>query len=117
MTSLLNRTAKHYLAIKAARQLKEDIEKAGLDDLKALADAGKSIVGIYLEGCSPEEKKRRRRDGNTLHQLGVTPEMVLTELTRLIPKLQPIMEGRDDYKQSELKILEQFLKEESWPQL
>ncbi|GAI65818.1 unnamed protein product, partial [marine sediment metagenome] len=105
MTSLLNRTAKHYLAIKAARQLKEDIEKAGLDDLKVLADAGKSIVSIYLEGCSPEEKKRRRRDGNTLLQLGVTPEMILTELARLMPEIQPIMEGKDDYKKSELQNL------------
>ncbi|GAI78172.1 unnamed protein product, partial [marine sediment metagenome] len=56
MTSLLNRTAKHFLAIKAARQLKDDIEKAGLDNFRILAEAGKSIVGIYLEGCSPEEK-------------------------------------------------------------
>ncbi|GAJ17314.1 unnamed protein product, partial [marine sediment metagenome] len=36
MTNLLERSAKHYLAIKAARQLKDDIEKAGLDDLKTL---------------------------------------------------------------------------------
>ena len=109
--SLLNRTAKHFLAIKAARQLKEDIEKAGLDNLKVLADASKSIVGIYLEGCSPEEQKRHRRDGNTLLRLGVTPEMILTELARLAPELQPIMEGKEAYKQSELQNLEQFLKE------
>ncbi|MBA7473496.1 hypothetical protein ES708_09718 [subsurface metagenome] len=110
--SLLDRTAKHFLAIKAARQLKDDIEKAGLDNLKTLADTGKSIVGIYLEGCSPEEQKRHRRDGNTLHQLGVTPEMVLAELARLMPELQPVMEGKDDYKKSELQHLEAFLKEE-----
>jgi len=113
MTTLLDRTAKHFLAIKAARQLKKDIEKVGLDNLKVLADAGKSIVGIYLEGCSPEEKKRRRRDGNTLLQLGVTPEMILTELANLVPELQSIMEGRDDYKRSELQNLEAFLKEET----
>ncbi|GAI98967.1 unnamed protein product [marine sediment metagenome] len=111
MTTLLGRTARHFYAIKAARQLKEDIEKAGLDSLKVLADAGKSIVGIYLEGCSPEEKKRRRRDGNTLLQLGVPPEMVLTELARLMPELQTIMEGKQAYKQSELLNLEQFLRE------
>ncbi|GAI49856.1 unnamed protein product, partial [marine sediment metagenome] len=93
MTSLLNRTARHFLTIKAARQLKDAFEKAGLDNLKVLADAGKSIVGIYLEGCSPEEQKRLRRDDNTLRQLGVTPEMVLTELARLMPELQTIMEG------------------------
>ena len=110
--SLLNRTAKHFLAIKAARQLKEDIEKAGLDNFRILAEAGRSIVGTFLNGCSPQEKETHKRAGNTLHQLGVTPEMVLTELARLMPELQPIMEGRDDYKRSELQNLEQFLKEE-----
>ncbi|GAI55953.1 unnamed protein product, partial [marine sediment metagenome] len=95
----------------AARQLKKDIEKAGLDNFRILAEAGKSIVGIYLEGCSPEEKETHKRAGNTLHQLGVTPEMILTELARLMPELAPIMEGKDDYKRSELQNLEQFLKE------
>lgn len=109
MTSLLDRTTKRFLATKAARRVKKDIEKANLDELKVLADAGKSIVKIYLEGCSPEEQKRHRRDGNTLLQLGVTPEMVLTELARLMPELAPIMEGKEAYKQSELKNLEQFL--------
>ena len=113
MRNLLDRTGKHFLAIKAARKIREEIEKAGMDNLKILADKGISIIGTYLNGCSPEEKETYRRDGNTLLQLGVTPEMVLTELARLMPELQPIMEGRDDYKQSELKILEQFLKEES----
>ena len=112
-TSLLNRTAKHFIAIKAARQLKEEIKKAGLDNLKVLADAGKSMVGIYIKGCSTDEQKRLRRDGNTLLQLGVTPDMVLTELVRLTPELQTIMEGKEGYKQSELQNLEQFLKEES----
>ncbi len=109
--SLLDRTAKHFLAIKAARQLKKDIERAGLDNLKVLADAGKSIVGIYLEGCSPEERKRLVHDGNTLLQLGVTPETILAELARLMPELQPLMEDREDYKQSELRNLEAFFKE------
>ena len=110
--SFLERSAKHFLAIKAAHYFKEEIEKAGLDNLKALADAGKSVVKIYLEGCSPEEQKRHRRDGNTLLQLGVTPEMVLTELARQIEQVSPIMEKKEAYKKSELQNLEQFLREE-----
>ncbi|MBA7601330.1 hypothetical protein ES703_08400 [subsurface metagenome] len=111
--SFMERSARRFLAIKAARQIKEEIEKAGLDNLKALAEAGKSILGIYLEGCSPEEKKRHRRDGNALRQMGVTPEMVLTELAGQIEELSSIMEKKKDYKKSELRNLEQFLKEES----
>ncbi|GAI20589.1 unnamed protein product [marine sediment metagenome] len=111
--SFMERSAKHFLAIKAARQIREEIEKAGLDDLKALADAGKSIIGIYLKGCSPEEKKRFRQDGNTLAKLGVTPEMVLEELAGQNEELAIIMEeGRKGYKKSELQNLEAFLKEE-----
>ncbi len=112
MTNLLDRTTKHFLAIKAARKIREEIEKAGLDNLKILADEGISIIGTYLNGCSPEEKETYRRDGNTLAKLGVTPEMVLAELAGQNKELAIIMEeGRKDYKKSELKNLEAFLKE------
>jgi len=111
--SFMKRSAKHFLAIKAARQIREEIVKAGLDDLKALADAGKSIIGIYLKGCSPEEKKRIRQDGNTLAKFGVSPEMVLEELAGQNEELANIMRKREDYKKKELKNLEAFLKEES----
>ena len=110
--SFLDRTAKHFLIIKAARQIREEIEKAGIDNLKALADAGKSIIGIYLKGCTPEEKKRIRQDGNTLLKLGVTLEMVLEELVGQNEKLANIMGKREDYKKRELKNLEQFLMKE-----
>ena len=110
--SFLDRTAKHFLTIKAARQIGEEIEKAGIDNLKALADAGKSIIGIYLKGCTPEEKKRIRQDGNTLLKLGVTLEMVLEELVGQNEKLANIMGKREDYKKRELKNLEQFLMKE-----
>jgi hypothetical protein len=110
--SFLDRSAKHFLAIKAAREIREKIEQAGLDNLKALADAGKSIIGIYLKGCSPEEKKKIRQDGNTLAKLGVTPEMVLEEVAGQNEELGSIMEKRKDYKKSELRNLEAFLKEE-----
>ncbi len=110
--SFLNRSAKHFLAIKAARQIREEIEKAGMNDLKALADAGKSIIGIYLKGCSPEEKKKIRQDGNALAKLGVTPEMVLEEVAGQNEELGSIMKNREAYKKNELKNLEAFLKEE-----
>ncbi len=110
--TFMERSVKHYLAIKAARQIREEIEKAGLDDLKAVADAGKSIIGIYLKSCSPEEKKRLKQDGNTLARMGVTPEMVLAELAGQNEELSSIMEKRKDYKRSEISNLKAFLEEE-----
>ncbi len=111
MTSFMQRSAKHFLRIKAARQIKEEIEKAGLDNLKILAEAGKSIVGTYLQGCSPKEKAAYRRDLNTLFQMGVTPDMLLEELTRQMPEIATIIKSKQDYKKLEIQELEQFLKE------
>ncbi|MBA7609484.1 hypothetical protein ES703_16675 [subsurface metagenome] len=111
MTSFMQRSARNFVVIKAARQLRGELEKAGLDNLRAVADAGKSIIGIYLNGCSPEEKKRFRRDTNILLKLGVTPEMVLDELIGQNKELSAIMEKKKDYKKGELRNLEAFLKE------
>lgn len=110
--SFLARSAKHFLVTKAARQVREELEKAGLGNLKAIADAGRSIMGVYLNGCSPEEKKRIRQDNKILVKLGVTPEMVLNEVAGQNKELADIMEKREAYKRSELKIFERFLKEE-----
>ncbi|GAI59063.1 unnamed protein product, partial [marine sediment metagenome] len=94
------------MAIKAARKIREEIEKAGMDNLKILADKGISIIETYLNGCSPEERAVYKRDGNTLLQLGVTPDMVLEELAGQNEKLATIMEeGRKDYKKSEISKL------------
>lgn len=109
MTSFMARTAKHILVIKAAREIRQEIEKAGLDTLKILAEAGKSIVGAYLQGCSPQKKATYRRDLNALLQMGVTPDMLLDEIARQLPELAPIMQGREDYKKSEIQCLERFL--------
>jgi len=111
VTSFMQRSARNFVVIKAARQLRGELEKAGLDNLRAVADAGKSIIGIYLNGCSPEEKKRFRRDTNILLKLGVTPEMVLDELIGQNKELSAIMEKKKDYKKGELRNLEAFLKE------
>lgn len=111
MTSFMQKSARHFVAIKAARELGKEIEKAGIDNLKALADAGKSIVSIYLNACSEQEKKRVRQDLGVLLRMGVTPDMVLTELAGQNPEIGSIMETEQDYKKKELQNLEQFLKE------
>jgi len=107
--SFMERSARHFLIIKAAKEIKKEIEKAGLENLKVLARAGISIIGTYLNGCSPQEKEGIRRDFYTLVQMGVTPDMVLTELLKQIPELAPAVEGKEGYKQSEIKNLELFL--------
>lgn len=106
-----SRVAHHFLVIKAARFFRQEIEKAGLDNLKILVEAGHSIVGTYLNGCSTQEKARIRRDLNDLLQMGITPDMVFLELIRQIPELAPIMERKEGYKKGEIEKLEQFLKE------
>ena len=110
MTSFMERSMKHFLTIKAARQFKQEIEKAGLDNLKILAEAGKSIVGTYLNGCSPQEKATYRQDLNALLQMGVTPDMLLAELARQMPQVAPLMQGKAAYKESEIKQLEAFVR-------
>ncbi len=109
--TFMQRSAKHFLVIKAARQIRQEIEKAGLDNLLILAENGKSIVGTYLNGCSPKEKAAYRRDLNTLLGMGVTPDMLLEEVARQMTELQPIMKGRDNYRKNEIQSLEHFLKE------
>ncbi|MBA7543917.1 hypothetical protein ES705_36260 [subsurface metagenome] len=109
--SFMARTAKHLLAIRAARLFRQELEKAGLDNLKTLADAGISIIGTYLNGCSPQEKEQIQRDLGTLLQMGVTPDMVFEELTGQMPELAPIIEKKEGYKKAEVEKLVSFLKE------
>ena len=109
--SFMQRSVKHFVLIKAARQIRQEIEKAGLENLKILADAGRSIVGTYLQGCSPQEKATYRRDLNNLARMGITADEVLNEVSRQMPELAPIMGGREGYKKTEIRELERFLKE------
>ncbi|GAJ06720.1 unnamed protein product, partial [marine sediment metagenome] len=74
------------------------------------AENGRSIVGTYLNGCSPQEKATYKRDLGTLLQLGVTPDMLLNEIARQLPELKPTMEGKEGYKESEIKQLELFVR-------
>ncbi|MBA7681219.1 hypothetical protein ES703_89556 [subsurface metagenome] len=91
--------------------MKQEFEKAGLDSLKALAEAGKSIITIYLNGCSPAEKARIRRDLNALLTMGITVDMVLDEVALQIPEIIPIMKDRVAYRKSEIEKVMSFLKE------
>lgn len=109
--SFTSRVAKHFILRKAAREIGKEIKKAGLANLQSLANAGKSIVGIYLEGCSVSEKAKYRRELLAVQSMGITPELILSEITRQMPELQPIIEGKQDYRKRELQNLEQFLKE------
>ena len=111
MTSFTERAARHFVVIKAARELRKELETAGIDNLITLANADISIVGTYLKGCSNEEKAKRRGELRAVLQMGVTPDMVLSELIGQMPKLRPIIESKQDYKIKELANLETFLKE------
>lgn len=110
MTSMMKRSAKHFVLIKAAREIRKEIEKAGLDNLKILAKAGKSIVGTYLQGCSAPEKARYRRDLNALLSMDISLDMLLDEVVRQMPEIASEVKGKEAYKQTEKKELEAFLK-------
>ena len=111
MSDFTARSARHFILIKAARQIRQELEKAGLDNLKVLADAGISIIQTYLQGCSPQEKATYRRDLNALLQMGVTADMLLEEISRQLPELKPIIKSKQDYKKSEIEKLTSFVKE------
>ena len=110
MTSFMARTALHILTIRAAKAIKEEIEKAGLDNLKILAENGVSIVGTYLQGCSPQKQAELRQGFNSFLAMGVTLEMVLDEIAFQIPEIGAIMKSKEGYKTTELQKITQFLK-------
>lgn len=111
MSELMKSSARHYMVIKAVRIIVKEIEKAGLDNLKILADKGVSIVGTYLEGCSPKEKEGYRRDLRALLRMGATYDMIFSELARQMPVIAPIIESKPEYRRSEVHRLEAFAKE------
>ncbi|MBA7545504.1 hypothetical protein ES705_37873 [subsurface metagenome] len=103
--SLLESTARHFLIIKAAREIKAEMEKIGLDNLKVLGEAGHDIANTYIKGCSAEGIANSKQKFNSLSQMGVTADMIITELTRQMPELVPIMERREGYIKKELEKL------------
>ncbi len=111
MTSFMQRTARRFLLIKAARQISQIIEKAGLDNLNTLAESGVSVVGTFLNGCSPQEKAMYRQELGMLLQVGVTIEMLLDEVAGQMPSLAPIMRDKVDYRNAEIKSVLAFVNE------
>ncbi len=110
--NILQSTAKYFLLIKAAADIKNKAKEIGMDDIRTLVEAGRSITEIYLNGCSEEKKVQKRREATALFQMGVTPEMLWEEVIRQLPELGPILEGKDDYLKSEFKKIEAFVKGE-----
>lgn len=109
--SFLESTARHFLVIKAAREIKAELEKVGLDNLKVLAEAGHDIANTYLKGCSAEGIAKSKQKFNYLLQMGVTADMIIAALTRQMPELATIMEGRENYMKGELEKLVSLLME------
>lgn len=109
--SFTARAARHLLTIKAAKEIKKEIEQAGMENLKILAERGVSIIGTYLKGCSPEVQAEHRRNFNSLLAMGITPEMVLDEVARQMPEISPIMKGKEEYRKAELQRVRDFLKQ------
>ncbi|GAI66970.1 unnamed protein product [marine sediment metagenome] len=111
MTTFSQKVERKFLVKTAAKEIKKEIEQAGLDKLKELADLDISIVEIYLKSRSTQQEAKLRWQLNALLGMGVTFDMLLEEVARQMPELAPIMGGREGYKQSEIQNLERFLKE------
>ena len=107
--SIMQDSARIFVARKAARELKKEIEQAGVDNLKYLAEKNISIVGTYINGCSLEKKAEIKRNLVYVLSMGITIDMVLEQLGQLMPELAPVMTGREVYKKSEVKEIERFL--------
>jgi hypothetical protein len=106
--TLLGLTAKKFAIKQAAREISKEIQKAGLDTLLTLGNAGVSIVSTYLKGCPPQKQALYRSDINNLLKMGITFEEVLDEVARQIPQLAPIIQ-QQEYKRQELQKITEFL--------
>lgn len=111
MTSLNERITRKILVKTAAKEIKKEMEQAGLDKFKELADLGISIVGTYLKSRSPQQKVNLHQKFNVLLGMGVTTDMLLEEVARQMPELAPVMQGREAYRKAEIQKLDQFLKQ------
>lgn len=110
MRDLLQRTARNFILIRAVTDIKNKAKEIGIDNIKTLVEAGRSITDIYLEDCTADKKAQKRREANALIEMGITPEEIWKELIRQMPELAPIIEGKDDYIKSEMKKIEAFIK-------
>lgn len=110
MRNILQNTARYFVLIRAVADIKSKTREIGIDNIKTLVEADRSITEIYLEGISVDQKAQKRREANTLLEMGITPEEIWEELIRQMPELKPIIEGRDDYIKSEMEKIEAFVK-------
>ena len=108
--SLLQSTARYFVLITAAKDIKNKAREIGIDKIKTLVEAGRSITDIYLESISADKKIEKKRQANALVKMGITPEELWGEVIRQIPELAPIIEGKDEYIKSEMKKIEAFIK-------
>lgn len=109
MTNFMTRSIQYFLTIQAAREVRAEIEKAGLDTLKILCENNISIVGTYLNALPLEKREQWRQE---FIRLGLIPEMVLNKVIGQIPELSSIIEKRPGYRKAELQKVEEFLKGE-----
>jgi len=110
MRDILRSTARYFVLIRAVTDIKNKAKEIGIDNVKTLVEAGRSITEIYLNDCPPDKKAQKRREANALLEMGITPEEIWKELIRQMPELVPIIEGKDDYVKSEMKKIEAFVK-------
>ncbi len=109
---ILQSTVRYFVLIKAATDIVNKAKQIGIDDIKTLVDAGRSITEIYLESCSPDKKVQKRREAHMLLEVGVTPEELWGEVIRRLPELEPIIKGKNDYIRAEMEKIEEFGKGE-----
>lgn len=105
MNTFSQRVAQAWAGIKATKQITEIVEQVGADNLKLLVESNVSIVGTFLQHCSPQGKATLR-----LAVQGLTPEGILKELIGRAPSLGSIIEKRPEYWQGELQKITEFLK-------
>ena len=109
---ILQSTARYFVLITAAKDIVNKAKEIGIDDIKTLVEAGRSITEIYIDSISPDKKVAKRQQAKALIEMGITPEEVWEEVTRRMPELEPIIKGKDDYMRAEMKKIEEFLKGE-----
>ena len=112
MRDILQSTARYFVLIRAATDIVNKAKELGIDNIKALVDAGRSITEIYLSDCPPEKKVEKRRQADALVKMGITPEELWEEVIRRLPELGSIIEGKDDYVKAEMGKIEKFVKGE-----
>ena len=112
MRDILQSTARYFVLIRAATDIANKAKQIGIDDIRTLVDAGRSITEVYLESCPPDKKVEKRREASMLLEMGITPEELWNEVLRRLPELEAIIKCKDEYIRAETKKIEAFVKGE-----